>query len=170
MRPSPVTRLMHFAWTLVPLSIGIFSVLIVSAPISVGGSVTGINLPLIVVYFWALYRPDLLPPWAIFLIGFFQDLLTGGPVGLWAMVYLLVYALMLTQRVLLLARGSGAAWMGFLGIALLAAFVAFVIASLYNGQTVSIQALSIQTGLTILAYFFVSPLLTFIQRRWMRQA
>ena len=38
-------------------------------------------LPLIAVYYWTVYKPHLMPVWAIFLIGLFHDLLTAGPAG-----------------------------------------------------------------------------------------
>jgi rod shape-determining protein MreD len=170
MRPSIVTRLTRFAWTLIPLLVGILAVLLAQIPFSPGGTVIGINLPLIIVYFWALYRPDLLPPYAIFLIGLFQDLLGGGPVGLWAMVYLIVYAVVLTQRLMLLARGLFVIWLGFIAAAVIGGIVAYGIAALYYGQAVGAAALAMQVGVTVLAYLVVSPVLAFIQRRLLREA
>ena len=40
------------------------------------------SFALIAVYLWTLMRPDLMPSWSVFLLGIFQDLLWGGPVGL----------------------------------------------------------------------------------------
>ena len=39
------------------------------------------SLALIGVFYWAVHRPDLMTIWAIFAIGLFQDLLSGGHVG-----------------------------------------------------------------------------------------
>src|SRR5699024_9319580 len=38
-------------------------------------------LALTAVYYWAVFRPDLLPSWLAFLLGLLQDLLTGAPLG-----------------------------------------------------------------------------------------
>ena len=38
-------------------------------------------LPLMAIYHWAIFRPRLLPAYAVFLIGLFQDILTGTPIG-----------------------------------------------------------------------------------------
>jgi rod shape-determining protein MreD len=38
-------------------------------------------LALIGVFFWSVHRPDLMPIWAVFLIGLVQDILTGSVIG-----------------------------------------------------------------------------------------
>ncbi len=48
-------------------------------------------MTLVVVYFWSIYRPELLPAAAVFLVGFFQDVLSGAPLGLSSFVLLLVH-------------------------------------------------------------------------------
>ena len=39
------------------------------------------SLPLIAVFYWTLYRPDLMPAVAVFAIGLLQDILFGLPIG-----------------------------------------------------------------------------------------
>lgn len=46
------------------------------------------NLPLIVLFIFAVRRPAFAPPWLLALAGLVQDLLTGGPMGVWALGYL----------------------------------------------------------------------------------
>ena len=43
-------------------------------------------LALMPVYFWCLVRPDLMSPAAAFVIGMLEDILSGGPPGVWARV------------------------------------------------------------------------------------
>ena len=45
-------------------------------------------LVLISVYHWTIYRPNLLPIFAVFILGLLQDLLLGTPVGLYVLVFL----------------------------------------------------------------------------------
>ena len=54
------------------------------------------SLAIIAIYYWVIYRPDLMPGWAVFLLGLIQDLLGGGPVGVHALVFLLLVATLLT--------------------------------------------------------------------------
>jgi len=52
---------------------------------------------LMAVYFWAIYRPDLLGYGACFAIGVLEDLLTGTPLGSSALVLLLCHWTVLHQ-------------------------------------------------------------------------
>ena len=62
-------------------------VLISNLPISLtGGLVPPPLLGLMPVYFWCLVRPDLMTPAAVFAIGVLQDMLSGGPPGVWTAV------------------------------------------------------------------------------------
>jgi rod shape-determining protein MreD len=48
-------------------------------------------LPIVAIYYWTLDRDAWLPEWAIFLAGLLLDVLTQGPLGYWALVYLVAY-------------------------------------------------------------------------------
>ena len=50
------------------------------------------------VFYWSIYRPDRLPYAATFAIGIFQDLVTGAPLGMTALVLLLVHGVVAAQR------------------------------------------------------------------------
>lgn len=49
-------------------------------------------LPLIVIHYWTLRRPTVTAEWWAFLAGLSLDILTHGPIGYWAFIYLLGYA------------------------------------------------------------------------------
>lgn len=49
-------------------------------------------LPLIVIHYWTLRRPDAVAEWMAFSAGLCLDILTGGPLGFWALIYLLGFA------------------------------------------------------------------------------
>jgi rod shape-determining protein MreD len=53
---------------------------------------------LCVVFFWSLYRPDLLTPAAAFLVGLIHDGLAGLPLGLTSLLILLVRQLVVRSR------------------------------------------------------------------------
>jgi rod shape-determining protein MreD len=68
---------------------------------------------LMAAYHWTIYRPDLLPPWVLFGIGLAEDLLTGGPVGVSALLLLLTHAAVLNNRRYFVNRGFTFVWAGF---------------------------------------------------------
>src|SRR6204780_4739813 len=84
---------------LVPLLCGFLAVLISNLPVTlVGGLVPAPLLGLIPIYFWCLVRPDLMTPTATFVIGVLQDIMAGGPPGVWTLAFVLTYAVVARQR------------------------------------------------------------------------
>ena len=53
---------------------------------------------LISIFFWSVYQPNLMPAGAAFLLGFFIDVLSGMPLGLNALVLVLLQYAALSQR------------------------------------------------------------------------
>ena len=97
-RASAAPRL-RFLVALVPLLSGLFCVFLANIPISLlGGLVPPPLLALVPVYFWCLVRPDLMTPAAALTIGFAEDVLSGGPPGVWTLAFVLTYALVARQR------------------------------------------------------------------------
>ena len=90
--------------TLIPLHIPAYAVIV---PM----------LPLTAVYYWGLYRSDLLPTIAVFFVGLLQDFLSGAPIGLNAAILLLVYETVVSQRRYLLHESFSIAWASFMVVA-----------------------------------------------------
>lgn len=55
-------------------------------------------LGLTAVYYWAVFRPDLLPAWLAFLLGLLQDLLTGAPLGTGVILLVSMHFFVAAQR------------------------------------------------------------------------
>lgn len=68
---------------------------------------------LIGLYFWTLYRPQLLPYSLVFLIGLSMDLLTGGLLGLHAFCFMVLAMVVRSQRRFLLGQSWHMVWAGF---------------------------------------------------------
>ncbi|MGH1455848.1 MAG: hypothetical protein ACRBDI_03615 [Alphaproteobacteria bacterium] len=81
-----------------------------SAPLS-----TKIEAPLIVmvVYYWSVYRPTLIPPVLVFFIGIYFDLLASMPLGLSAFILLVLRQAITEQRVFLIGQPFVMIWLGF---------------------------------------------------------
>jgi len=119
---------------------------------------------LMAVYYWTLYRPELLPFWAVFALGLLADILEGGPLGISSLVLLLAYALVLSQREYLAMRGFTVVWLGFLAVAAAAAVLQWGVVCLFYGMLFDVRAFLFQGVLTVAVYPVVSYLLTRIQR------
>ena len=65
------------------------------------------------VFYWSVYRPDLLPAVVVFVLGLIQDILLGSPIGLMALTLLAMHGVTLTQRQAFLGKPFFVAWIGF---------------------------------------------------------
>lgn len=99
---------------LLPMATALLAVLVSIQPVPIPGY-TALTpaFALMVVYHWTIYRPSLLPPTALFLIGLTQDLLAGAPPGVTALVLLLARAAVLRLRRHFIGRPFPFVWAGF---------------------------------------------------------
>lgn len=104
------------------------------------------------VFFWALTRPSLMPPAAVFTIGLLQDSLSGGPIGLWALTFLLTQAFTVSQRRILLGNNSNFGLMSFALVALGAGIFSWMAACIFYGVLLPPAPVLVQSVLTALAY------------------
>ncbi len=112
------------------------------------------------VYYWTLYRPDLLPPVAVFGIGVLQDLVSGGLVGVTSLVLLATYGALLGQRRLFLGKPFWLAWIGFAGVAAAAAVAQYAIVVALHWRWIppgqaAMQAATSVLAFPLLAWFFI---------------
>ncbi len=118
-------------------------------------------LALMAVFYWSIYRPDLLPAAAAFAAGLLFDLMSGGPLGLLAFVFVVVQAVAATQRRFFLGKVFPIEWLGFCIIALGAFVAMWILGSIYIGAFVKAGPLAIQALLTISLY----PMMTWLMIR-----
>lgn len=84
-------------------------------------------LALIGVFFWSVHRPDLMPIWAVFLIGLVQDVLTGGIIGPGIIGLLVAHALVVWQHRFFLAASFAVIWFAFMLVAAAALAVTWLL-------------------------------------------
>jgi len=147
----------------VVLTLG-FALLIAAAPRPFG-PIAEPWLHAAVIYFWTHRRPSVTPPLLCFGAGLALDLLTGGPLGLWA---LSLTALSLAARVTR-PMADGAALpkrLGYLAAALAAMMVAATLAlSAAGAGPPPLAAMTLHALTTIVAYPLIEPVLGFIAGR-----
>lgn len=114
---------------------------------------------LCVVYFWSLYRPDLLTSAKTFLVGLVYDALTGLPLGLTSLALLLVRHLMVVQQRYFLARSFPVIWCCFVLLAPAVELIRWLLVSLWWGHLFAWRPPLFEMLLTIGLYPLVSWLL-----------
>jgi len=68
---------------------------------------------MITVYFWAAYRPNVLPPVMVFVLGLLADVITGTPIGVGAIILVLLNWAVSSQRAFLTAQSFAMVWLVF---------------------------------------------------------
>ncbi|MCZ6721487.1 MAG: rod shape-determining protein MreD [Alphaproteobacteria bacterium] len=148
---------------LVPFTLGLVFVFITVAPWRLPGLDPVMPMfALTAVFYWSVYRPDWLPYTATFTLGLIQDLLSGTPIGMTALIFLVVQAVVVSQRRFFLKRSFLVMWWGFVMVAPAAAFTGWFVSSLVYGGVVPVEPVIVQLLLTVLFY----PPLTWILGRF----
>ena len=119
-------------------------------------------LALISIYHWAIYRPNLLPIFAVFILGLLQDLLLGTPVGLYVLVFLTVHGVVLSQRRFFVGKSFIFFWFGFAVISMLASIESYFLGSIWNVILLDFNAATFQY-LILLGIF---PAVAWVFLRW----
>jgi len=115
-------------------------------------------LSLMAVYYWSIYRPDLMPIYVVFAAGLVQDVVSGTPIGLMALVLVLVHGVGVSQRRVFLGKSFPVEWWGFGLVTLGAGIVAWVLASVYFAFLIDPKSVAVQALLTIAVYPLVTRL------------
>ncbi|MCI5045137.1 MAG: rod shape-determining protein MreD [Aquisalinus sp.] len=138
---------------LTPTLLGFIGVLLLSVPLRLfEGTVPTPVFPLIVIFFWSLYAAEYMPSVSTFFIGLLQDLLLGGPMGMWAIAYLVTQYAMITQRSYFLGREQHVVWLGFLVAAIMAGTIIWLAMSIFAGNWMPVRPVIWQVLVTFAFY------------------
>ena len=165
MKPSALPRHDPFPASALPLLTVLLLVLLGFMPLRIPGyaSVTP-AFALMGIFHWTVYRPALFPPPLLFMLGVAIDLVSAGPLGLTAMVFLLTRSAILRQRQFFVGRPFGFVWFGLTLTAAGSAALVWGIGSLYSGVFLDIRPILLQWVLTVAIYPAVSWCLQRLQR------
>ena len=162
-------RFDRLARLFIPFLLGIFLVLLTVIPIYLPGyGEIPVNIGLIIAFYWAIYRPDLFPAIAAFFLGLWQDILVGGPVGLYSIILLLTNWVIVSQRRFFQDKSFVIIWSSFSMVSLATATLSWIIVCGLNVTFVSPVAVFFQASLTIGAFPFVAWLLARVQHALLR--
>ena len=87
---------------------------------------------LMAVYYWAVYRPTVMPVAYTFVLALIMDLLADLPMGLNALIMIGLQILIQRSRVFLMGQSYVTVWLGFAIVAVCYAFALWLAASLFS--------------------------------------
>jgi len=100
------------------------------------------------VFFWSVFRPDSMPPPAVFALGLLADLLSLAPPGISVLVLLAVHGVAMRLRRFLAAQGFLIVWLAFVAVAAGAACLAWALTSLLTFRLLPAGPALLEFGLT----------------------
>ncbi len=158
------SRFANFARAGIPFSVSLLLVLAAMLPYGLPkSSLAAPVLALISVYYWSVFRPELMPAGAAFLLGLLVDVLSGGPPGLNALVLIMVHWAASGQRRALAGKSFAVGWLGYLLIAAGAAVVNWFFASLFHTTAIESVPLIVSHAIGTAAYPLVAIFLARMQ-------
>ncbi len=154
-----------------PMALSILLVFLTVLPVPIPGfaAVTP-AMTLIAVYYWTIYRPDLLPAVGVFAIGFLLDAMSGTPLGVSPLVLLGVQFAVGSQRRFFYGATFLVEWWGFMLIAPGALAAAWILSSLYFGAWIPLRPLGFELLLTVALYPLLTGLFGRLNRHLPREA
>lgn len=169
MKGSPLQRLDQRLRHALPVALVLLMILVVATPMHLPGFASvAPHLPLIGIYYWSMYRPDLMRPSAAFILGAVCDIVAGTPIGVSSLVFLATLAAAEWQR-RALGKSFLTAWWGFalVGGAAMAldwAMVSLVAARLMPARAELFQYLMTLAFYPLLGWGFARAQLALLRR------
>jgi rod shape-determining protein MreD len=155
----------HTARLLVPhlLLMALLILNMASLPLPYADAVKN-HLVLMAVYYWAIYRPTLVPPFYCFLIGLAMDVVGGFPLGLNACVLVILQWLVRDQRKFLMGQPFIVIWAAFGLVALSASLMQWGLIGIRGWEWTQPLPLMAGTMISLFLFPFVTMLLVAAHR------
>ena len=169
MRASAWHRLDWLARSAAPLATSLLLVILGLVPLQIPDVTPVIPAwALIAVYYWSVHRPDLMPIWAVFLIGLVQDLLGGGEPGVGILALLLVHQFVANQRRTFARASFQLLWFIFALIAAAAIGLMWLLNSLLQQRLLEADPALFQYLTTLAVYPCLAWLFAQAQRSFLK--
>ena len=123
------------------------------------------QLVLVLVYYWTLYRPTLMPPWVIFVAGILLDLTTPVlPIGTHAASYLLISAILKPRRRMMMGQSFIVVWAGFVVATLMDLLLKWLLINLFSASSLDFQTMLLNGLMTVLSFPLLVMVLVTVHR------
>ncbi len=112
------------------------------------------NIQLIIIYFWTLKRPNILGNGHIFFAGLINDVVTGVPLGLSSLSYLIVSFIATYVKNMTVNTTIASDWFTFFIAIVMSNFLFTILLSNFSNITVSMVEISYDTFFTLIFFPF----------------
>ena len=138
---------------LYPKAISIIFLLTIFVPFAIRGDNSFFPLiDLILIFYWAIYYPKLIPNWFVFSLGAVKDLVSGAPLGVNMLLNLLTRFVLRSSRGEIVNANFIVIWQLFFITLLLVMTLKWAMLSIITGERIGIGFAHIQFAITVAAY------------------
>jgi len=142
LRPSFFQRLDLFLRKQTPFSICLILLILSLIPLPISGSFyikPMLTIPCI--FYWAIYRPEIMGLGSVYLIGLIQDILGEAPLGVDTLLFVAMYLFIISQRRFFINRPFSFIWFGFIIVSSVFCLGQWLLVSINYGQFISFAPL-----------------------------
>jgi rod shape-determining protein MreD len=160
-RPVAVRVVGPTQWIVYPALITLAATLVLGTPVELFGlHLPEPVIPMVLAFAWPLIRPSVIAPLILTALGLFLDVFSYGPLGLWALALLTVYAVVLASRSFLIGQDTAVLFVWYAACCGLAFMGAWLIVTLKaSGNPPSLIALGWQVVPTLLLFPFANSMI-----------
>lgn len=147
-------------WIVYPALIAIAVTIVLQTPVEVFGlHLPEPVIPTVLAFAWPLIRPSVLAPLVLVVLGLLLDILTYGPLGLWGLIFLAIYSVVLASRSFLAGQDTAVLFVWYAACCLLAFTLAYVVMAFIAGTPASLISVFLQVLPTLLLFPFAHRLI-----------
>ncbi len=116
---------------------------------------------LMVIYYWCIYCPEVVPNWFVFVMGIFRDLISSSLIGVSAILNLVFKNIVIFKREKLARKSFLSVWYGFFVFSGIAVLLQWLQMSFILDEFVDLRKLFIQFLASVAIYPFFHVLFNF---------
>ena len=116
-------------------------------------------IDIMIIFYWSIYHPKLLPQWFVLIMGILSDILFGQPIGMTSLSNLIFREITVSRRRFLIKEPFMTVWLNFALFSFGIACMRWMIASFIFHRFFSIDAAAVQWVLTASLYAWMHWLL-----------
>lgn len=111
---------------------------------------------LMFLFYWSIYRPTLIPSWLVFIMGLMLDLISGFPVGLQALLFVLIQRVITDQRKVFSGQPFWTVFFGYCLVAMFFNVTQYFVFGMLQGEFIKLEPVMATILLSVIFFPFVS--------------
>lgn len=159
-RPVAVRVVGPTQWIFIPALITVAATILLATPVELFGlSLPEPVIPMVLAFAWPLIRPSIIAPVVLMALGLFLDIFWYGPLGVWGLALLGIYAVVLGSRSFLIGQETAVLFVWYAACCCVAFLLAYLIVGIKAGNAPSILSLLGQVFPTLLLFPFADRMI-----------